>query len=171
MKRLALVLMMGWPMLAMGHAGHDSVMEAAFRKETNMLEVTVSVHAGDLEQALSLVNGRKVALDQKEGLDELILSYLKRTILIERSDVGRPDFSWVGCEKAGGSGHHADGELVLLHFEVSLPGGVEGIRLNQSAFCEMHEDQINLVHLRDGERKVTLGFSPGREAQVVKFAE
>jgi hypothetical protein len=25
------------------------------------------------------------------------------------------------------------------------------------------------VHLRDGERKVTLGFSPGREAQVVRF--
>ena len=36
-------------------------------------------------------------------------------------------------------------------------------------FCEVHDDQINLVHLREGDKKVTLGFSPGREAQVVRL--
>ena len=82
---------------------------------------------------------------------------------------GRAAFSWVGRESKEASGHHADGELVLLHFEVSLPGGLDGVNLRQAAFCEVHDDQINLVHLRDGERKVTLGFSPGREAQVVRF--
>ena len=164
-------LMAVLPMVVLGHPGHDSVMEAVFQKETGMLEVTVSVHAGDLERALIAGAGRKVALDgaDREVVDAMILGYLQQSILIESEAAGRAAFSWVGRESKEASGHHADGELVLLHFEVSLPGGLDGVKLRQAAFCEVHNDQINLVHLRDGERKVTLGFSPGREAQVVRF--
>jgi hypothetical protein len=166
-------LMAVLPMVVLGHPGHDSVMEAVFRKETGMLEVTVSVHAGDLERALAQASGQKVVLsaDEDEAIDEMILGYLGRSISIEGSDGMRPVFSWVGREVVEASGHHADGELMRLHFEVALPGGLDGVKLRQAAFCEVHDDQINLVHLRDGERKVTLGFSSGREAQVVKFAE
>jgi hypothetical protein len=168
-----LALMMVWPMVVLGHPGHDSVMEAVFRRETGMLEVTVSVQAGDLERVLTAEAGRKVTLDGAEGevIDGMIAGYLERSILIESAAGGRPAFSWVGRAKAEAKGHHEDGELVLLHFEVALPGGLDGVRLRQSAFCEVHEDQINLVHLRDGARKVTLGFSAGREARVVTFAE
>jgi hypothetical protein len=166
-------LMAVLPMVVLGHPGHDSVMEAVFRRETGMLEVTVSVHAGDLERALAQASGQKVVLsaDEDEAIDEMILGYLGRSISIEGSDGMRPVFSWVGREVVEASGHHADGELMRLHFEVALPGGLDGVKLRQAAFCEVHDDQINLVHLRDGERKVTLGFSSGREAQVVKFAE
>lgn len=159
------------PMVVLAHPGHDSVMEAVFRKETGMLEVTVSVHAADLERALTAGAGRKVALDgaEQQEVDAMILGYLERSILIESKAAGRGAFSWVGRESKEASGHHVDGELVLLHFEVALPGGLEGVKLRQSAFCEVHDDQINLVHLRDGERKVTLGFGPQHEAKVVRF--
>lgn len=171
MRGVWVFLMAVLPMVVLGHPGHDSVMEAVFRRETGMLEVTVSVHAGDLERALMAGAGGKVALDgaDREVVDAMILGYLERSILIESEAAGRAAFSWVGRDSKEASGHHADGELVLLHFEVSLPGGLDGVKLRQAAFCEVHDDQINLVHLRDGERRVTLGFSPGREAQVVRF--
>jgi hypothetical protein len=164
-------LMAVLPTVVLGHPGHDSVMEAVFRRETGMLEVTVSVHAVDLERALMAGAGRQVALDgaDREVVDAMILGYLERSILIESEAAGRAAFAWVGRESKEESGHHVDGELVLLHFEVSLPGGLDGVSLRQAAFCEVHDDQINLVHLREGDKKVTLGFSPGREAQVVRL--
>ena len=171
MRRAWLFLMAVLPMVVLGHPGHDSVMEAVFRRETGMLEVTVSLHAGDLEKALIQASGQKVVLSaaEDEAVDEMILAYLGRSISIEGSDGKRPVFSWVGREVVEANGHQVDGELMRLHFDLALPGGLEGVKLRQAAFCEVHDDQINLVHLRDGERKVTLGFSPGREAQVVRL--
>lgn len=156
--------------VAWAHTGHDSVTEAVFRPESGMLEVTVSVHAGDLEEALVKREGRRVRVHggQDRELDRRLADYLREVFWIEDQGGERPELGWVGRELKE-EGNHAAGGVVLLHFELPLPGGLGKIRLGQNLLCEVHEDQINLVHLRDGEKRVTLGFSPAHGPKEVDF--
>ena len=154
-----------------GHPGHDSVTQAVYRSESGLLEVTVSVHSADLEKVLSQRTGKNVQIQASvaEVIDREILKYLQDRFLLETTDGRRLEYVWVGREMGEKNVHHADGELVLLHFEAPLIGGLEQLRVLQSVFCEINEDQINLVHLREDDRKLTLGFGPQHEAKLVKF--
>jgi hypothetical protein len=156
-----------------GHPGHDSVTQADYRSESGLLEVTVSVHAGELERALSHQLGRKVVINPSadEWIDQHILQYLQERFLLEKDDGKRLEFVWVGREMGKSNAHHADGDLVLLHFEAALVGGLERLQVRQGIFCEFNDDQINLVHLREDDRKLTLGFSPQHEAKAVAFTQ
>lgn len=166
-----LALLAGMMTEAAAHPGHDSVTQAVYRRESGLLEVTVSVHSADLEKALSQRMGRKVAIEpaENEAVDQQILKYLQDRFLIETAEGRLLEFVWVGRELGESSTHHADGELVLLHVEATLKGGLEHLRVRQGLFCEFNDDQINLVHLRDDDRKLTLGFSPQHEAKTVLF--
>lgn len=171
MKLIAICVFVGMVASLQGHPGHDSVTQAVYRSETGLLEVTVSVHLADLEKALSQQSGKKVVLEVAESatLDQRILAYVQDRFLLESTDGRRLEFSWVGREMGESNAHHADGEIVLLHFEAALSGGLDKFRVRQGVFCEFNDDQINLVHLRDEDRKLTLGFGPQHGVKTVEF--
>ena len=171
MKLIAICVFVGMVASLQGHPGHDSVTQAVYRNETGLLEVTVSVHLADLEKALSQQSGKKEVIEvaESETLDQRILAYVQDRFLLESTDGRRLEFSWVGREMGESNAHHADGEIVLLHFEAALRGGLDKIRVRQGVFCEFNDDQINLVHLRDEDRKLTLGFGPQHGVKMVEF--
>lgn len=172
MKLIAICVFVGMVASLQGHPGHDSVTQAVYRSETGLLEVTVSVHLADLEKALSHQSGKKEVIEvaESETLDQWILTYVQDRFLLESTDGRRLEFSWVGREMGeSNSPHHADGEIVLLHFEAPLTGGLDKLRVRQGVFCEFNDDQINLVHLRDEDRKLTLGFGPQHGVKTVAF--
>lgn len=147
------------------HEGHDSIAEVTLNRATHRLEVTLSVHTADLEQALSAATKRPVSLEQGDTtkLDTPILAYLTATFLIQDGQGTPLPLEWIGREPEGEAAH----QTLLLHFEVILPKTISALTLLQRTFCELHNDQINLVEFRDGARKLTLGFSPQHGARTI----
>ena len=163
--KLIVLLLLFLPFWLPAHESHDSIAEATLNPETRRLEVTLSVHATDLERALSLALDRPIALDQAaaETIDPLITDYLVKAFQIKSAQGTPLPLEWIGKESAGNAAH----PLLLLHFEVPLPASRTTLTLHQSTFCELHADQINLIEFRHGDHKQTLGFSPQHHARTI----
>jgi hypothetical protein len=147
------------------HDSRDSVAEATLNRDRNCLEITVSVHIDDLELALTRAAARPVSLerDSAGNLDPEILAYLAAEFEIKDDQGAGLKLKWIGREPVEDSAHQA----ALLHFEAVLPPSAKSLTLHQRMFCELHEDQINLVEFRDGDRKLILGFSPRHGARTI----
>jgi hypothetical protein len=153
------------------HDAHDSVTEAHYNGSTGRLEVTMRVHGADLEAALSRVAGRPVLVKggPDAGLDKQIFAYVCEVFRVKAADGTAQPLVWVGRELEGEAAGAEIEDQWLLHLEVVLPGGLEGASLRQGVFCELFADQINLVTLHEGVKRVTLGFAPDRGEKLVVF--
>ncbi len=169
---LAILALSAW-LPTRAHPGHDSVAEVFLNRETNKLEVTLSVHVADLELALSKASGQPVAFEKEPPakLDKSIHTYLAATFLVNDDATGaRLPLEWIGKELAREDNqplHH----LALLHFEIPVPPAAAQLQFKQTTFCELFDDQINLVYLRDGDHKQMLGFSPAHDAKTISLAQ
>ncbi len=162
---LLLTLLLLFIPRAQAHDSRDSITEATLNRDRQRLEITLSVHVTDLELALSRSLDRPITLDQEAAatLDPLIMEYLVKVFHIKSGQDKPLPLAWVGKEPEGNAAH----PILLLHFEVPLPEAAASLTLHQGIFCELHDDQINLVEFRDGDRKLTLGFSPQHGARTI----
>jgi hypothetical protein len=159
------------PPQSAAHPVHATDAEADFNRETGRVEVSLRVFADDLEAALSKEAGERITLDRTPPaeLDRRIRG-LAAGRFCAQTALGDPaPLHWVGREPERREALPADESRVILYFELPLSGGLEGARLWQGLFCGLFDDQINLVHLRQDGRRVTLGFAPGREEKTVAF--
>lgn len=171
---------------AAAHPVHTSFAEATYNAETRCLEITVRVFTDDLVAALTRHAGRVVSLEATPAaeLDGLMLAYLNATFTV-KSATGEPaPLSWVGWEfeprpenaatavpaHAAPAQANNDDSRILLHFEALLPSGVIGARLRHRVLCDLFEDQKNSIRVKDGPRRVTLGFYPDSGEKAVSFS-
>ena len=153
---------------AFGHALHQSTAEAEYNPQTKKLEVSLRVFATDLELALIRHSERIVSLDKTpaEELDPVIQAYLASVFIVKTADGKPAPIEWVGKQTEPAS-RPGDDDAVTLFFELLLPSGLHGCELQHTLLCECYPDQINLLHLRDGEMKRELRFL--RDAAMQKL--
>ena len=147
------------------HAIHTSVAEADYNAATRRLEVSLRVFIDDFEAALSVHARRRLSLagTPQEEFDAATRAYLAEKFTVRTPDGQLAPLAWVGREV-----RDAENEL-WFHFEVALPGGLEGCRVHHRALGEQFPGQINSVRLRDGERRLTLVFLPRQTEKTVRF--
>ena len=147
------------------HAIHTSVAEADYNAATRRLEVSLRVFIDDFEAALSVHARRRLALatTPTAEFDAAAREYLAATFTVRTPDGQLAPLQWVGREV-----RDASNEL-WFHFEVALPGGVEGCRVHHRALGEQFPGQINSVRVRDGARRLTLVFLPRQTEKTVRF--
>jgi hypothetical protein len=147
------------------HAIHTSVAEADYNAATRRLEVSLRVFIDDFEAALSVHARRRLSLagTPREEFDAAARTYLAETFTVRSPDGQLAPLLWVGREV-----RDAENEL-WFHFEVALPGGIEGCRVHHRALGEQFPTQINSVRVRDGERRVTLVFLARQTEKTVRF--
>jgi len=147
------------------HAIHTSVAEADYNAATRRLEVSLRVFIDDFEAALSVHARRRLSLaaTPREEFDAATRTYLAEKFTVRTPDGQLAPLIWVGREV-----RDAENEL-WFHFEVALPGGVEGCRVHHQALGEQFPTQINSVRVRDGERRLTLVFLPRQTEKTVRF--
>jgi len=147
------------------HAIHTSVAEADYNAATRRLEVSLRVFIDDFEAALSVHARRRLALatTPPAEFDAATREYLAATFTVRTPDGQPAPLVWVGREV-----RDAENEL-WFHFEVPLPGGIEGCRVHHRALGEQFPTQINSVRVRDGERRVTLVFLARQTEKTVRF--
>ncbi|QQS47559.1 MAG: hypothetical protein IPM66_02555 [Acidobacteriota bacterium] len=145
----------------MMHKFHVSVSQVEFRQNDGTVEIVIRVFADDFENALSGHAKRPVRADQlqrDEKAGELVLSYL-RSALELRTRAGQPvRLNWDGME--------GQTDVFWLYLKGRAPGGIEGAQMKNRIFCELFDDQVNIVNTRFGGKQVgtmferTDGFKP-----------
>jgi hypothetical protein len=157
---VALLLLLGLGPGVQAHPGHQTSAEVELVSGAGRLEISLVVHEPDLEQALNAKGGSTVSFAQsaEQRLDQQILDYLAKTFVVRGAAGAVARLTWVGKER---DGHEDDVEPTwVLYFEAELVEGLAGATLRNGVFCELFDDQINVVQVRQGTAKHSLGFSP-----------
>lgn len=151
---------------ASAHPIHTSTAEADYNRSTQKLEVSLRVFADDFEAALSDLAGRKISLEKTPPAE---IDALARAYLIEHFTVKTRGGTLAPQRLVGRELKDAANEL-WLYFEIALPSGVDGARIDYTVLRARFADQLNSLRLRDGHREQTLVFLPKQPEQTVRLA-
>jgi len=158
------------------HSIHTSTAEAEYNPKTKKLEVSLTVFISDLEVALIRQSEREMRIDKTPAaeFDAQIQVYLTKNFVVTDAAGKVAKLAWVGREMDAESAKSGD-QAVVLFFEVAVPEGEKGAMMRNSVFCEMFKDQINLLHLREGDKKTEMRFTgenpSGKLGEVKKAPE
>jgi hypothetical protein len=141
------------PQRAAAHTFHTSLMSMEYNHAEQSLEITLQVFSHDLETILSRRNGRDIRLGKTPNAEALTFAYLQDAVNLKNGAGDNKTLSWVGMEQKADS--------VWLYFETKMPEGLAGAQLRDRIFFDFLDDQVNLVHLKDGDQKNDLVFKPG----------
>ncbi|MGH9844839.1 MAG: DUF6702 family protein [Blastocatellia bacterium] len=136
------------------HKFHVSVAAIEFNSKAQSVEVVLRVYADDLENALSQHAKRTVKLDPAKSREagEVVMAYLRSQFELKTA-AGKPvKFTWVGLE--------AQVDMFWLYFEGKAPGGLAGTQLKNRVFCELFDDQVNIVNAKQQGKQVGTMFEP-----------
>ena len=97
------------------------------------------------------------------AFDAQVRVYLVEMFVVADAAEGRAELKWVGRQVEEET-LKGDDPRMTLFFEVSLPKGPAGVTLRNQLFCELFEDQSNLVFLRLGTHRQQVRFEPGSAA-------
>lgn len=144
------------------HSLHQSTAEAEYNPTTKKLEVSLTVFINDLETALVRQSEREMRLNQTPAaeFDAQIQAYLAKTFVVTDAAGKTAKIEWVGRQTDEETKKSGD-PTVTLFFEIALPGGLTNAKLRHAVFCEMFQDQVNLILVRENEKKVEFRSSTG----------
>ncbi len=142
------------------HSVHTSTAEAEYNEKTKKLEVSLTVFVSDLELALVRQSEREMKIEKTPAaeFDVQIQAYLAKTFVVTDAARKVAKMAWVGREMEKASEKSGD-PAVVLFFEVEVPEGGKGARLQNTVFCDLFGDQINLLSLQTASHKIELRFT------------
>jgi hypothetical protein len=160
MRFLTVILFLLVATCLRAHSIHTSTAEAEYKARTKKLEVSLTVFVSDLELALVRQSEREMKIEKTPAaeFDAQIQAYLAKTFVVTDVAGKVAKMTWVGREMDKESEKSGD-PAVVLFFEVEVPEGVQGARLQNTVFCDLFEDQINLLSLQTAAHKIELRFS------------
>jgi hypothetical protein len=146
MRMLPAILLLWTATCLHAHSLHQSTAEAEYNPTTKKLEVSLTVFINDLETALIRQCEREMRLDKTPAaeFDAQIQAYLAKTFVVTDASGKVAKIEWVGRELDAESAKSGD-PTVTLFFEIALPDGLAAAKLRHAVFCEMFEDQANLL--------------------------
>ncbi|HEX9919833.1 MAG TPA: DUF6702 family protein [Pyrinomonadaceae bacterium] len=139
--------------VAAAHKFHTSFTEANYNAPEQSLQITLRTFPDDLENALSRRRGKAVRLDRKKEAESLLVAYLQETFQLKNAKGEIVKLNWIGMD--------AGVDSAWLYFEAHLPGGCAGATLLNKFMFDLYDDQINLVNVKQDERKHALTFKNG----------
>jgi hypothetical protein len=131
-----------------------------YNAETKRLEVSLTVFVSDLELALVRQSEREMRIDKTPAaaFDAQIQGYLAKTFVVTDAAGKVAKLAWVGREMEEASAKSGD-PAVVLFFEVAVAEGVKGAAVRNAVFFDLFKDQVNLMQMREGDRKTEMRFT------------
>jgi hypothetical protein len=158
---LLLVVALSGQGSAVAHKIHVSVAQLEYNPRLQNVEVVLRVYADDLENALSRHARRPIKLDPEKDKEagEVVMGYLRQHFELKNS-AGKPvRFAWVGIE--------SQVDMFWLYFQGKLPAGLSGTQLKNRVFCDLFEDQVNIVNTKLSGKPLGLMFEPKDEFKPI----
>lgn len=139
------------------HKIHVSVAHLEFDQAKQTVEIVIRVFTDDLENALSRRAKRQVKLDpatagKDRQVSELVMAYLRGAFEL-KNKAGRPVIlAWSGIE--------GQMDMFWIYLKGRMPGGLEGAQMRNKIFCELFDDQVNIVNAKHKGKQIGLMFEP-----------
>lgn len=138
------VLVLLTPSLTNGdHPNHFSLTEVEWNPESERYEVALSVWPLDLEAAVSRMRDRPTNLATVQNLDRILADYIEQSFVVSNNNNARHAIHWVGSEIGD--------QESWLYFEITgspTPAHDSRITIENRVFCELNENQINLIQIK-----------------------
>lgn len=129
------------------HPYYISVTEIDYFAQQKEVQIACKIFTDDFEEALSLTNGRRIKLIENfksAATDSLVVNYLKMHLHLE-ADGRMVELRWVGKE--------IEGEAVWCYLSASQVSAEKQLTLNNDLLYHFREDQVNIVHIKAGNKK------------------
>jgi uncharacterized protein DUF6702 len=146
------------------HRIHVSVTNLEFNQPRQTVEIVIRVFADDLENALGRRANRAVKIDpatagKDRQLVELVMAYLRSSFDLKNKG-GRPvAFSWNGIE--------GQPDMFWIFVKGRMFGGLEGAQLRNKIFCELFDDQVNIVNAKHQGKQIGLMFESKDDFKII----
>lgn len=160
MRLMAVILCLSAMASLHAHSLHQSTAEAEYNPKTKKLEVSLTVFINDLETALIRQSEREMRLDKTPAaeFDAQTQAYLAKTFVVTDAAGKTAKIEWVGRQLDEETQKSSDPTLTLF-FEFALPDGMADAKLRHAVFCEMFEDQVNLLQTKFSSGKIAVRFT------------
>lgn len=137
------------------HKVHVSVAQLEFNQKSQSVEIVVRVYADDLENALSQHVKRQIKIDpatanKDKRIGETILAYLRSNLELKAKNGNPVKLNWVGLEWQV--------DMFWLYVEGKMPANLDGSQLRNRIFCELFDDQVNIVNTKIQNKQIGLMF-------------
>ncbi len=143
------------------HPLHVSTTEVNFNSKSKSLEISCRIYTDDFETALIKQFKTKVDLskhDMHKEMDELVKKYLNTHLqFVVNGKVVSANY--IGFEK--------DDEATSAYLEIENVNALQKLTLNNSVLYDIFDDQMNIMHVRNGETRKSMRVNfPARELSV-----
>ncbi|MGH9901422.1 MAG: DUF6702 family protein, partial [Pyrinomonadaceae bacterium] len=140
---------------AAAHKYHTSFTRVEYNAEEKSAEITMQTFADDLENVLSRRAGRSIRLDKGKDVERLVFDYLRDSFELKGREGGGA-LRWVGMETKA--------DAVWIYLEAPMPEGLSGATLRNGLLLDLFRDQVNIVNVLYGGKKVDLVFKRGESS-------
>ncbi|MEY4168614.1 MAG: hypothetical protein RIR52_2438 [Acidobacteriota bacterium] len=142
---------------APGHKFHVSVSQVEYDRAKQTARIMIRVFADDLQAAVSRHVGRELKIQgapigNDREMGGLIHSYVRDRLELRTRDGREVRLGWAGLE--------ATPDVIWLYVEGRVAGGLAGTRLRNRLFCELFEDQVNIVNTIHQQKTIGVMFEP-----------
>ena len=140
------------------HEFHTSLAQINYNKGTQSFEVSLRVFTDDLEAALTLENQQKKVTIDQDIADHIIQQYLDKHFALLNGQNERKAMNYVGKE--------IEVDVTWIYIEIPAKDKLSGMRIQNSIFNELFDDQVNIVNFKYLDTAITLLFKANQTIQT-----
>ena len=143
------------------HAYHATITELRYNSEKKQVELAIKVFIDDFEQALSKGQSAHVSLASNPLALPLTENYLRRTVTL-KTPTGSPlPLQFLGMQP--------EKDAYWLYCKVVAPRPLTGLQLRQAVLLDVFPDQMNIVNVEAGVKKLSALFRAGHEQETLSW--
>ena len=154
---VAFASLLVWIKPAESHPLHTSLAEIVYEPAQREVRISIRVFADDFSSASATNASSKrrtaQALDRARSTESPALAYARSMFVLADASGRHLPLAYCGGKRIA--------DLIWLCFHTSAPSGIAGFQVANRILFDLYPDQINIVQVTHGEKKVSLLFTRG----------
>lgn len=155
--------------LPIPHKIHVSVTNIEFSQPKQMVEIVIRVFTDDLENALSRRTKQAVKIDpatanKDRQFIESAMAYLRGNFELKNKAGRLVALYWNGIEAQPGP----QADMMWIFIKGRMPGGLDGAQMRNKIFCELFDDQVNIVNAKHQGKQTGLMFESKDDFKIIR---